>query len=566
MSFFVLVLLLCNVLMAREPLMVVRIHLKNPEDAMILNDMHLDYASLAIKDHADAVVNQNELTEIQRRGFEVEIIQREEDVLIPAAYHTVDETWSVLDSLHQLYPDITELDTCGISQRFGMPIPRFTISNNVGIREDEPAALLDAMHHAREPIGNEICLYTMKWILDNYPDSTDAQRWVDSMELQFVPIVNPEGWQYITDSSLSSPWWRKNLRDNANNGGPIDPYYDGVDLNRNYDWRWDVGGSADPASWLYRGPYPNSESEVQALIDLALQRKYVVGISYHSYGLDVLYPGRYLGQYTPDATTLLDIAQNMCNLMSNYTPGYLESCNMSPVWFYGQIGTYDFLIETAISFIPEDPDTIAIENAKNFAGIRYLLNRAFYSGITGTVRDSITLQPLEATVEVLGLSGDTITPRTTDSQFGRFYRLLMDGNYSMRFSAPNYIAKTITGIAVTSDSLTKLDVLLAPAMAIAEGPVTRTGGVDLNAWPNPFSSVTEIRCQMTDERNVSLRIYDTSGRLVRDLSEAATVTGHQLSVRWDGTNATGMKLPAGIYFCSTQDHSQSRFVKLLKVE
>jgi len=562
---FVSVFLLFTMLPAREPLMVVRVHLENPEDAMILNDMHLDYASLAVTDHMDVVVTQTGLLEIQRRGFVTEIVHHEEDVLIDPAYHTVDETWSVLDSLHQLYPAITELDTCGFSQRFSMPIPRFTISNNVGIREDEPAALLDAMHHAREPIGNEICLYTIKWILSNYPDSVDAQKWVDSMELQFVPIVNPEGWQYITDNSLSSPWWRKNLRDNGNNGGAIDPDSDGVDLNRNYDWRWEIGGSSDPTSWLYRGPYPNSESEVQALIDLAVARKYVVGITYHSYGYDVFYPGRYQGQYTPDAATLLDIAQNMCFQMSGYAPAYLDSYNMSAVWFYGQLGTYDFLIETALSFIPH-PDTIPIENEKNFAGIRYLLNRTFYSGITGTVRDSITLQPLESTIEVLGLSGDSITPRTSDSQFGRFYRLLTNGDYSMRFSAPGYITKTISDVPVISDSLTRLDVLLVPGMEISEGPIAKLNDAKLRAWPNPFHNITDIRYQITDNRCIALRIYDISGKLVRDLSDQVSVTDYQLSVRWDGTDDTGRKLSAGIYFCRLQDSTTSRFSKLVMIQ
>lgn len=559
---FVVLLLWISMLPAREPLVLARIQLSSPEDIVLLEDMHLDRASLAVTDHIDVVVSHDELLEIQRRGFSTRILQREEDVLIPTEYHTVVETWEVLDSLHQQYPAITELDTCGYSQRFGMPIPLFTISNNIGVREDEPAALLDAMHHAREPIGNEICIYTIKWILDNYPDSADAQKWVDSMELQFVPIVNPEGWQYILDNSLNYPWWRKNLRDNGNNGGPVIPDSDGVDLNRNYDWRWEVGGSSDPTSWVYRGPSPNSESEVQALVALANERKYLVGLTYHSYGYDVLYPGRYQGTYTPDATTLIDIAQNMCFHMNGYVPGYLDSYSMSAVWFYGQTGTYDLLIETALSFIPH-PDTIPIECEKNFAGIRYLFNRTFYSGVTGHVLDSLTLLPLEATLEVTGLSGDTITPRTSDSLFGRFYRLLTDGNYSIRFSKPGYVTKTISDIPVTSDSLTKLEVLLVPAMGTTEGKVTNLGDTEFQAWPNPFTHVTDITYGIIDHEHITLKIYDITGQLVRDLSGQVSAIDRQMSVQWDGTDEAGRKLPAGIYFCRLQDNAGSHFGKLL---
>jgi len=555
---FTLILMLCIISFstAREPMLLVRIQLDNPEDITFLENMHLDYASLAVTDHADVVVTQDELAEIQRRGFRTEIIQREDEVFVPDEYHTVDETWNVLDSLHQLYPDITELDTCGYSQRFNMPIARFIISSNVGVREDEPAALINGMHHAREPIGNEICLHAIKWILDNYPDSTSAKKWVDSMELQFVTIVNPEGWQYITDSSLNYPWWRKNLRDNGNNGGPINPDSDGVDLNRNYNWRWTQGGDPDPTSWVYRGPYPHSESEIQALTSLAVQRKFVVGISYHSYGYDVFRPWYYNGQYTPDESTMTEIAHNIAYQIGDYTPGHLGGTNMSSVWLYGELGMYDFLIETAFSFIPP-PDTIIIECEKNFNGIAYLLNRTFYSGITGHVYDSTTLEPLVATVEVLGLVGDTITPRTSDSLFGRFYRLLTNGTYTMRFSTAGYITKTITNIPVTSDSLTQLEVLLATDMGIEQGEIAQISASHLGAWPNPFTEHTDIRYQMHVQNvlgdagygmgDIMLYMYDAAGRLVRTLRQSPCAP-HQIVFSWDGRDDTDRKLPSGIYF------------------
>lgn len=572
---FTLILMLCIISFstARESMLLVRIQLDNPEDIIFLEDMHLDYASLAVTDHADVVVAQDELAEIQRRGFRTEIIQREDEVFVPDEYYTVDETWNVLDSLHQLYPDITELDTCGYSQRFNMPIARFIISSTVGVREDEPAALINGMHHAREPIGNEICLHTIKWILDNYPDSANAQKWVDSMELQFVPIVNPEGWQYITDSSLNYPWWRKNLRDNGNNGGPINPDSDGVDLNRNYDWRWELGGSPDPISWVYRGPYPNSESEIQALTSLAAQRKFVVGISYHSYGYDVFRPWYYNGIYTPDESTLTEIAHNIAYQIGDYTPGHLGGTNMSSVWLYGELGMYDFLIETALSFIPP-PDTIVIECEKNFNGIVYLLNRTFYSGITGHVRDSTTLEPLAANVEVLGLVGDSITHRTSDSLFGRFYRLLTNGTYTMRFSKPGYITKTITGIPVTSDSLTKLEVLLAVDMGIEQGEIAQLSALNLGARPNPFKERTDIRYQVNTHgefehagyglQDIALRIYSTAGRLVRVLYSAPVAPGPTL-FSWDGRDDAGRMLPSGIYFYHLVETFNERFGKVVMI-
>ena len=70
---------ICSGATAGESRMLVRIYLESPEHVMVLDDMHLDFASLAITDHADVVVTPSEHTEIQRRGFQTEIIQREED-------------------------------------------------------------------------------------------------------------------------------------------------------------------------------------------------------------------------------------------------------------------------------------------------------------------------------------------------------------------------------------------------------------------------------------------------------------------------------------------------------
>ena len=52
---------------------------------------------------------------------------------------------------------------------------------------------------------------------------------LQSTELWFVPIMNPDGYQYtFTNERL----WRKNLRNN--DGDPQITISDGVDPNRNY--------------------------------------------------------------------------------------------------------------------------------------------------------------------------------------------------------------------------------------------------------------------------------------------------------------------------------------------
>ena len=66
-------------------------------------------------------------------------------------------------------------------------------------------------------------------------------------------MANPDGYDYTFTEGQRL--WRKNLRDN-NGDGQIEPG-DGVDLNRNFAYKWgydNEGSSPDPTSETYRGP------------------------------------------------------------------------------------------------------------------------------------------------------------------------------------------------------------------------------------------------------------------------------------------------------------------------
>jgi len=71
----------------------------------------------------------------------------------------------------------------------------------------------------------------------------------------------------------------------------------------------------------------------------------------------------------------------------------------------------------------------------------------------------------------------------------------------------------------------------------------------IEVYPNPFNRLTDIRYRITDDSHAkAVKVYDVSGRLLRDLSDQISVIGDQLSVTWDGTDDAGRHMPAGIYF------------------
>jgi hypothetical protein len=95
--------------------------------------------------------------------------------------------------------------------------------------------------------------------------------------------------------------------------------------------------------------------------------------------------------------------------------------------------------------------------------------------------------------------------------------------------------------------------------------------VTLDVSPNPFKHVTDIRYHITDNgykittTEVKIRIYDISGRLVKDFA-LSSVIGHQSSVKWDGTDHANQRLPCGVYLLEYRTLGSKSFKKLILLE
>ncbi|UCF06059.1 MAG: T9SS type A sorting domain-containing protein, partial [bacterium] len=67
-------------------------------------------------------------------------------------------------------------------------------------------------------------------------------------------------------------------------------------------------------------------------------------------------------------------------------------------------------------------------------------------------------------------------------------------------------------------------------------------------YPNPFNPVTKIAFSNRSAGNISLRIYDTAGRLVRTLIDGWWEVGRHETI-WDGRDNAGRAVTSGVYFC-----------------
>ncbi len=104
-----------------------------------------------------------------------------------------------------------------------------------------------------------------------------------------------------------------------------------------------------------------------------------------------------------------------------------------------------------------------------------------------------------------------------------------------------------------------------PAAAGAEG--TQPGArLEFSAAPNPFNPRTELRFTVATSGAVSLALFDSRGRRVRTLLAGATLPAGPHTVRWDGTDARGARVPSGVYFARFVADGAARTVKVVLVQ
>jgi len=78
----------------------------------------------------------------------------------------------------------------------------------------------------------------------------------------------------------------------------------------------------------------------------------------------------------------------------------------------------------------------------------------------------------------------------------------------------------------------------------------------LQSYPNPFSSITTLRYEISEQKWVKITIYDLQGNLVSTLFEGEIDPGIK-EVIWDGCGPDGSKLISGIYVCLLETRSST---------
>ena len=70
-------------------------------------------------------------------------------------------------------------------------------------------------------------------------------------------------------------------------------------------------------------------------------------------------------------------------------------------------------------------------------------------------------------------------------------------------------------------------------------------------YPNPFNPSTTISFSIPMDQNVTLSVYDITGRLVNTLISSGLTAGYH-DVTWDGRDMYGSNVSAGLYIYTLQ--------------
>jgi hypothetical protein len=277
-----------------------------PDQLSLLADTGVDVTGqrrVAAGVELDLVLDRSQADRLRSRGIDLKLtrVKGGQTVRQFAAaqaaggfnvWRSYDEPGGIRDQLYaaaRRNPQLVKLEVLGHTAQ-GREIIAVKLTQGADEETDgsRPAVLFSATQHAREWISTEVDRRLMNYYIDQWrANNRTVRKLLQSTEIWFLPVANPDGYQYTFDHERL---WRKNLRDN--NGDGVTQVGDGVDPNRNFPnhWGWDEEGSSSiQSSETYRGPGPASEPETKAMVGLLDRIRFKFQVNYHSNGRWLLY-------------------------------------------------------------------------------------------------------------------------------------------------------------------------------------------------------------------------------------------------------------------------------------
>jgi PKD repeat protein len=405
--------------------------------------------------------NRKEFSRFIELGYKYTLLPNPGDLIHPVMVDKIDlksrQNWdyyptynAYLDLLTQFkaaHPDICKIDTIGVLAS-GRMLLAVKISDNVNVEEGEPEFLYTSSIHGDEVCGYVLMLHLIDYLLTNYGTDTRVTNMVNNMVIWINPLANPDGTYHGGNNTVNGA-----TRYNAN----------GVDMNRNYP---------DPED----GQHPDGEAwqpETVFFMNFASAHHLVMSANFHGGAEVVNYPWDTWAKLHPDNNWWVNVSREYADTVHAHSSGYLTDLNNGITngyaWYEVAGGRQDYM-----NYFQHCREvTIELSSTKllpasqleshwnyNYRSFLNYIEQASY-GITGTVTDSLTGEPLKAKVFIQNHDVDSSYVYSS-TIMGDYHRPIKAGSYTVVFSAPCHYSKTIQNVAVTDLNATTLNVQLQP--------------------------------------------------------------------------------------------------------
>ena len=318
-------------------------------------------------------VTQREIDLLTDAGLQVVVADPQQLPMVQSivgypCYQTVEETFAFAEALATTYPDLATWTDVGNSWEKSAGLGGYDVMvlrlTNSAIPGPKPRLFVTSAIHAREYTTAPLIVRFAEYLTDNYGTDADATWILDHHEVHLMLHSNPDG----RKMAESGAWWRKNT--NQNYCGATSSYR-GADLNRNFSYQWGCGGgsSGSQCSELYRGPFPASEPETQAiqnylraqfpdqrgpnLNDPAPDDATGIYLDIHSYSRLVLWPWGFTSGAAPNGTQLQTLGRKFA-YWNHYEPqqaiGLYVTDGTTDDFGYGDLGVASFCFELGTAF------------------------------------------------------------------------------------------------------------------------------------------------------------------------------------------------------------------------
>lgn len=439
-------------------------------------------------DTAFAYANEEQYHNFLKTGYEIRILPAPGKLIIPEmsdnphsildwdVYPTYDAYTAMMSQYAADYPSICQLVDAGTTVQ-GRHILFVKISDNVSVREAEPQFMYSSSMHGDEITGYVLMLRLIDTLLTSYGSDARLTNLINSGEIWINPLANPDGTYHGGNGTVYGA-----TRYNAN----------GVDINRNFP---------DPAA----GPHPDGHTwqpETVVMKTLAENNNFIMSANFHGGAEVVNYPWDTWSRLHPDNTWWMlishlyaDTAQ--ANSPAGYMSGFNDGITNGYAWYRVTGGRQDFFtyfhhgrevtIEISNIKTPAASSLPSYWNYNKKSFLDYMENT--YYGIRGLVTDT-SGNPVKARVEITGHDTDS-SEVYSDSLTGAYYRMIAAGNYSITFSADNYLPQTVTNVQANNFQSTTLNIQLVPNQVPVE-LVSFSASVNKNEVILNWKTATEI--------------------------------------------------------------------------